>query len=757
MTESTERPTATEQDVPGVTTQVTQNDVGSAEDLAAAYEESLKAFEEGDIVDGYVVKVDRDEVLLDIGYKSEGVIPSRELSIKHDVDPNEVVSLGDHIEALVMQKEDKDGRLILSKKRAQYERAWGTIEKKKENDEIVEGTVIEVVKGGLILDIGLRGFLPASLVEMRRVRDLHPYVGRTLEAKIIELDKNRNNVVLSRRAWLEETQSATRRAFLHTLRKGEVRKGVVSSIVNFGAFVDLGGVDGLVHVSELSWKHIDHPSEVVEVGQEVEVEVLDVDLERERVSLSLKATQEDPWRQFARSHQIGELIPGRVTKLVPFGAFVRVDDGIEGLVHISELAERHVDIPEQVVSVGEEITVKVIDIDLDRRRISLSLKQAAQDQAQLTAPEDELALEEGAYQCDEGEYAEGPYVEGAYAEGEYADGSYVYDEQGNPIGVMPGTAMAEAFQEAGFYEGTYDAEGAAEGQPAEGQPAEGQPAEAQRPGRRGRGSPRRPRPATPARRRRRATTRSRTSSRTSSARTPASSGPGRPTASPARRPVSGNYLEGAADMLLVGLTGGIASGKSTVSAMLAERGAEVIDADHIARQVVLPGMPAWCKIRDHFGPGVLHPDGQIDRQALADIVFADNTKLALLNEITHPAIFARIADRLEAHHDQDVVVVLDAALLIEAGLAEGVDVVIVTHSPHEIQVERLAAKGVGERDASNRIAAQLEPEKRLARADIVIDNSGSLEKLGRRVDEVWEELQGLLAARTGHHGDRRRS
>jgi small subunit ribosomal protein S1 len=289
-------------------------------------------------------------------------------------------------------------------------------------------------------------------------------VGRTLEAKIIELDKNRNNVVLSRRAWLEETQSATRRAFLHTLRKGEIRKGVVSSIVNFGAFVDLGGVDGLVHVSELSWKHIDHPSEVVEVGQEVEVEVLDVDLERERVSLSLKATQEDPWRQFARSHQIGELIPGRVTKLVPFGAFVRVDDGIEGLVHISELAERHVDIPEQVVSVGEEITVKVIDIDLDRRRISLSLKQAVQDQTQLSATEDELALEEGgAYQGYEGEYAEGEYAEGTYPEGEYADGTYVYDEQGQPIGVMPGTAMAEAFQEAGFYDGSY-----AEGEQPEG-------------------------------------------------------------------------------------------------------------------------------------------------------------------------------------------------------------------------------------------------------------------------------------------------
>jgi small subunit ribosomal protein S1 len=454
LTESTDLPTPsepTEATMPGVTTQVTQNDIGSAEELAAAYEETLKDFNEGDIVDGYVVKVDHDEVLLDIGYKSEGVIPSRELSIKHDVDPHEVVSLGDHIEALVMQKEDKDGRLILSKKRAQYERAWGTIEKKKENDEIVEGTVIEVVKGGLILDIGLRGFLPASLVEMRRVRDLHPYVGRQLEAKIIELDKNRNNVVLSRRAWLEETQSATRRAFLHTLRKGEIRKGVVSSIVNFGAFVDLGGVDGLVHVSELSWKHIDHPSEVVEVGQEVEVEVLDVDLERERVSLSLKATQEDPWRQFARSHQIGELIPGRVTKLVPFGAFVRVDDGIEGLVHISELAERHVDIPEQVVSVGEEITVKVIDIDLDRRRISLSLKQALQDQQQVAPTEEELALEEGGYEG----YEEGGGYEG-YGEGDYAQG--YYDEQGQLIGVVPGTAMAEAFQEAGFYDATYGGE-----------------------------------------------------------------------------------------------------------------------------------------------------------------------------------------------------------------------------------------------------------------------------------------------------------
>ncbi len=183
-------------------------------------------------------------------------------------------------------------------------------------------------------------------------------------------------MVLSRRAWLEQTQSEVRQSFLHQLQKGQIRKGVVSSIVNFGAFVDLGGVDGLVHVSELSWKHIDHPTEVVEVGQEVTVEVKDVELDRERVSLSLKATQEDPWQTFARTHQIGEIVPGKVTKLVPFGAFVRVEDGIEGLVHVSELAERHVEIPEQVVVVGDEVMVKIIDIDLDRRRISLSLKQA---------------------------------------------------------------------------------------------------------------------------------------------------------------------------------------------------------------------------------------------------------------------------------------------------------------------------------------------------------------------------------------------
>jgi small subunit ribosomal protein S1 len=356
------------------------------EELIEAMEASLRDFKDGDIVEGQVVKIDRDEVLVDIGYKSEGVIPAKELSIRHDVNPNEVVKVGDDIEALVLQKEDKEGRLILSKKRAQYERAWGRIEDVMQSGGTIKGPVIEVVKGGLILDIGLRGFLPASLVDLRRVRDLHPFVGTELEAKIIELDRNRNNVVLSRRAFLEESQSEGRKKFLESLHKGERRKGTVSSIVNFGAFVDLGGVDGLVHVSELSWKHVDHPSEVVQVGQEVEVEVLDVDLERERVSLSLKATQEDPWKEFERKYQAGEVIEGQVTKLVPFGAFVRVAAGIEGLVHISELSNEHVDTPESVLNVGDKVRVKVIEVDVARRRISLSMRQVG-DQQPVSRPE----------------------------------------------------------------------------------------------------------------------------------------------------------------------------------------------------------------------------------------------------------------------------------------------------------------------------------------------------------------------------------
>ena len=400
-------------DIEGYEPRVIVLDDLDGQDIDEAYAATMVSVEDGQLVEGTVVKVDRDEVLLDIGYKSEGVIPSRELSIRNDVDPSEVVSLGEKVEALVIQKEDKEGRLILSKKRAQYERAWGKIEEVKEAEGVVKGMVIEVVKGGLIVDIGLRGFLPASLVELRRVRDLQPYVGKELEAKIIELDKNRNNVVLSRRAWLEETQKEQREEFLDNLKPGERRKGVVSSVVNFGAFVDLGGMDGLVHVSELSWKHVDHPSSVVTVGDEIDVEVLEVDLDRERISLSLKATQQDPWQEFAGGHRVGELVYGRVTKLVPFGAFVQVGESIEGLVHISEMSEHHVELPEQVVTPGEELWVKIIDIDLQRRRISLSIKQAAE--GGIVAAEYQEHFGEQNYDT------EGKYIGTATEEGEESD------------------------------------------------------------------------------------------------------------------------------------------------------------------------------------------------------------------------------------------------------------------------------------------------------------------------------------------------
>ncbi|NNC74024.1 MAG: 30S ribosomal protein S1 [Acidimicrobiia bacterium] len=352
------------------------SDSPSEEDFAAAVERTVFEFKEGDIVKGSVVRIDPDEVLIDIGYKSEGVIPVKELSIRNNADPSDVVTPGEEIEALVMQMEDDQGRLVLSKKRAQYERAWGRIETVMHEGGTVTGGVIEVVKGGLIVDIGLRGFLPASLVDLRRVRDLNPFIGQDIEAKVIELDKNRNNVVLSRRAYLEEEQAEQRHSFLTSLEPGDLREGVVSSVVNFGAFVDLGGMDGLVHVSELSWQHVNHPGEVVSVGDKVSVKVLEVDRDRERISLSIRQTKEDPWEQFASANSIGSVLDGTVTKTVPFGAFVSVGGGVEGLVHVSEIAMHHVESPELELSINQAVKVKVTEIDTDRRRVSLSIKQA---------------------------------------------------------------------------------------------------------------------------------------------------------------------------------------------------------------------------------------------------------------------------------------------------------------------------------------------------------------------------------------------
>ncbi|HSI80093.1 MAG TPA: 30S ribosomal protein S1 [Solirubrobacterales bacterium] len=344
--------------------------------LVPNYDATIKPFEEGDVVTGEVVRIDKDEVLVDIGYKSEGVIPAGELSIRRSVDPGDEVSLGEQVDALVLTKEDQEGRLVLSKKRARFEKAWRKIEAAAESGEPVDGTVIEVVKGGLILDLGVRGFLPASLVDIRRVHNLDEFKGETLECKVIELNRSRNNVVLSRRAVLEEERKEVREQILGRLQPGMVVEGKISNIVDFGAFVDLEGIDGLIHISELSWSHVNHPSEVLSISETVRVKVLDIDRERQRISLGLKQTQEDPWQRVLNEYRIGDALEGKVTKVVAFGAFVEIVPGVEGLVHISELADHHVETPSEVVHPGMEVWVRILEIDEDRRRISLSIKRA---------------------------------------------------------------------------------------------------------------------------------------------------------------------------------------------------------------------------------------------------------------------------------------------------------------------------------------------------------------------------------------------
>jgi small subunit ribosomal protein S1 len=339
------------------------------------YAATMVSFDEGDVVNGKVVRIDKDEVLVDIGYKAEGVIPSNELSIRKSVNPAEEVELGEEVDALVLTKEDAEGRLILSKKRARFEKAWRRIEVAADSGEPVEGSVIEVVKGGLILDLGVRGFLPASLVDIRRVHNLDEFMGQTLECKVIELNRSRNNVVLSRRAVLEEERKEVREQILTRLEPGQVVEGKISNIVDFGAFVDLDGIDGLIHISELSWSHVNHPSEVVSIGDTVKIKVLDIDRDRQRISLGLKQTQEDPWQRVISTHRPGDVLEGTVTKVVAFGAFVEILPGVEGLVHISELADHHVENPSEVVEPGSKLNVKILEIDEDRRRLSLSIKR----------------------------------------------------------------------------------------------------------------------------------------------------------------------------------------------------------------------------------------------------------------------------------------------------------------------------------------------------------------------------------------------
>ena len=339
------------------------------------YDATIVPFDEGDVVTGKVVRIDKDEVLIDIGYKSEGVIPNNELSIRKSVDPSEEVELGEEVDALVLTKEDQDGRLILSKKRARFERAWRRIEAAAESGEPVIGAVIEVVKGGLIIDLGVRGFLPASLVDIRRVPNLDEYLGQNIQCKVIELNRSRNNVVLSRRAVLEEERKEQRQAILERLQPGLIIEGQISNIVDFGAFVDLDGIDGLIHISELSWSHVNHPSEILNIGDTVQVKVLDIDRDRQRISLGLKQTQEDPWQRVVDTYNVGDELEGTVTKVVAFGAFVEILEGVEGLVHISELAQQHVENPREIVQPGDDVRVKILEIDSERRRLSLSIKR----------------------------------------------------------------------------------------------------------------------------------------------------------------------------------------------------------------------------------------------------------------------------------------------------------------------------------------------------------------------------------------------
>jgi len=418
--------------------------------LVPNYAATMVVFDEGDVVTGKVVRIDKDEVLVDIGYKSEGVIPQNELSIRRSIDPADEVSLGEEIDALVLTKEDQDGRLILSKKRARFERAWRRIETAADSGQPVEGNVIEVVKGGLIVDLGVRGFLPASLVDIRRVQDLDEYMGQPIECKVIELNRSRNNVVLSRRAVLEEERKEAREQILDRLDKGQVVEGVISNIVDFGAFVDLEGIDGLIHISELSWGHVNHPSEVLSIGDTVKVKVLEIDRDRQRISLGLKQTQEDPWQRVVSAYNVGDVLEGKVTKVVNFGAFVEIMEGVEGLVHISELAQHHVENPREVVNPGDDVKVKILEIDDERRRLSLSLKRV---EGQVLP----------SYTSEPGEGETAAAVEGAKAQLEAVEGD-VQDEIATEA--VEEAIVEEVVEEAPAEEPTAE-EPAADAQPAQ--------------------------------------------------------------------------------------------------------------------------------------------------------------------------------------------------------------------------------------------------------------------------------------------------
>ncbi len=347
------------------------------EDMQDAVE--VKTVRHGEIVTGKVVHVGPDEVMVDVGAKSEGVIPIRELSCCEINSPQDIVKVGDEIEVYVLKAEDNEGKLILSKEKADAEKAWVKVEEALHSEEPLEGIVRDVVKGGLLVDVGVRSFLPASLVERGYVEDLSKYLGQTISARVIEMNRGRKKVILSRKAVLEEEYARLRQEMLETLQENQVVKGIVRRLTQFGAFVDIGGVDGLLHISEMSWYRINHPSEVVKVGDEIDVMVLRVDRENEKISLGLKQVLPNPWDTVEEKYIVGSIIKAKVVRLAPFGAFVQLEPGVEGLVHISHLADRHVAKPDEVVTEGEEVNVKVLSVDPTEKRIRLSIREVAKE------------------------------------------------------------------------------------------------------------------------------------------------------------------------------------------------------------------------------------------------------------------------------------------------------------------------------------------------------------------------------------------
>jgi len=329
----------------------------------------------GQKVTGTVVEINDAGVYVDVGYKTDGFIPKEELNHRKVDDPRNLVQEDQEIEVIILTLENEEGNMILSKKKADYEKAWEKIIEAHENGEIIEAEVTKEVKGGLVVDVGVRGFIPASHVAVGYVENLSDYVNETLRLKIIEVERDKNNVVLSAKKVIEAERAGKKEETLENLEEGETVKGKVTKLVDFGAFIDLGGIEGLLHISEMSWGRIDSPSEVLTEGEEVEVKVLGVNKEDERISLGLKQLLPDPWEEFARKHYEGEKIKGKITKIVDFGAFMEVADGIEGLIHISQLSQKHVEKPGEVVTEGEERMAQIINIDPEQKRIGLSLKE----------------------------------------------------------------------------------------------------------------------------------------------------------------------------------------------------------------------------------------------------------------------------------------------------------------------------------------------------------------------------------------------